>query len=258
MSRVYIAYVDCTRAGGEPTDRGGLHPRRQRLPLRRPQRRLLRPAGPRLGRDVITSRRQPDQHPPGVLVAVQEGAARFVEDQLAKFATAKNQAVESGLGGAVAAPAATPPAPAQSFDIAKFAGIFAALGLAFGAVGGAVASVVTGLLRLPPWQIPIAVAAALLLISGPAMLLAALKLRQRNLGPFLEGTGWAVNGRVKINIALGAALTDRAVLPENSSACRAIHSRTRPRSAGRLLYVAVVLMVFVWAMVALVYRAWRY
>jgi hypothetical protein len=72
---------------------------------------------------------------------------------------------------------------------------------------------------MPPWMTGRSPSlAALLIISGPSMLLAALKLRQRNLGPLLEGTGWAVNGRVKINMPLGTALTDRGVLPPNASA----------------------------------------
>jgi hypothetical protein len=45
------------------------------------------------------------------------------------------------------------------------------------------------------------------------MIIAALKLHQRTLGPILEGNGWAVNGRVKINIPFGSALTDLAALP---------------------------------------------
>jgi hypothetical protein len=45
------------------------------------------------------------------------------------------------------------------------------------------------------------------------MIIAWLKLRQRTVGPILEGNGWAVNGRVKINIPFGSALTDIAKLP---------------------------------------------
>ena len=48
------------------------------------------------------------------------------------------------------------------------------------------------------------------------MLIAWLKLRQRNLGPILDAGGWAVNTLTKVNIPLGTALTQRAVLPENS------------------------------------------
>ena len=53
----------------------------------------------------------------------------------------------------------------------------------------------------------------MLAISCPSMVIAWLKLRQRTLGPILEGNGWAVNGRVKINIPFGTALTAVAKLP---------------------------------------------
>jgi hypothetical protein len=45
------------------------------------------------------------------------------------------------------------------------------------------------------------------------MLIAWLKIRQRTLGPILEGNGWAINGRVRINLPLGSRLTQRAALP---------------------------------------------
>ena len=57
----------------------------------------------------------------------------------------------------------------------------------------------------------------ILLVSGPSMLMAWLKLRQRTLGPVLDATGWAVNGRVKVNIPLGWTLTARATLPAGAS-----------------------------------------
>jgi hypothetical protein len=48
------------------------------------------------------------------------------------------------------------------------------------------------------------------------MVIAWLKLRQRTLGPILEGNGWAVNGRVAINIPFGSALTEMAKKPAGS------------------------------------------
>jgi len=48
------------------------------------------------------------------------------------------------------------------------------------------------------------------------MLLAYLKLRQRNLGPLLDASGWAINGRARINVPFGGALTDVARLPPNA------------------------------------------
>jgi hypothetical protein len=48
------------------------------------------------------------------------------------------------------------------------------------------------------------------------MLIAALKLRQRNLGPILDANGWAVNALVRINIPFGGALTGVAALPADA------------------------------------------
>jgi hypothetical protein len=219
MSRVYVAYVDCHRKGGETMKIAAAFTQGDSDYLFVGRNGVFYD---RSGRDWDAMIVRISSSPISIRQAFftpYKKVASFVQEQFSKFAASKDKAVESKLEAPIgAAPIAPPaPAPATSFDIAKFAGIFAAIGLAFGAIGGAIASVITGLLKLPPWQIPIAVAAALLLISGPSMILAALKLRQRNLGPLLEGTGWAVNGRVKINMPLGTALTDRGVLPPNST-----------------------------------------
>lgn len=63
-------------------------------------------------------------------------------------------------------------------------GIFAAIGLAIGAIGSALASVIAGFMGLTWWKMPIALAGLMLLISGPAMIIAYLKLRKRNLAQF--------------------------------------------------------------------------
>ena len=119
-----------------------------------------------------------------------------------------------------AAPAAAPaspdakPAPAQPFDIAKFAGIFAAIGMAFGMIGSALASLVKGFVALSWWQVILAFVGILLVISGPAMVLAWMKLRKRNIAPLLNANGWAVNASAKISIGFGETLTDIAKFPK--------------------------------------------
>ena len=104
----------------------------------------------------------------------------------------------------------------QAFDVGKTVGIFAAIGLALGAIGTAAAAILGAFMGLPMWQKPVALVAIMMLISGPSILIAWLKLRQRNLGPILDANGWAVNGRVKINIPFGGALTTVAKLPVNA------------------------------------------
>jgi hypothetical protein len=146
---------------------------------------------------------------------------RMVQEQIQKFAASRDQSVEeeamSGVTGAVArAEAGQAGAAPSSFDIAKFAGIFAAIGLAIGAIGTALAAMVAGLFSLAWWQLPLVVLGVLLAVSGPSMLLAWLKLRQRNLAPLLDSNGWAVNTRARINVPFGASLTGVAALPPGS------------------------------------------
>lgn len=120
---------------------------------------------------------------------------------------ATKAAEEKAVDGAAAA------APKPAFDIAKFAGIFAAIGLAIGALGVALAAVAKFLVSA--WYNPlIAIALVVILISGPSMLLAWLKLRKRNLGPVLNANGWAINSMVKVNTAFGATLTSVAQYPK--------------------------------------------
>ncbi|HEY5720279.1 MAG TPA: hypothetical protein VIW02_07835, partial [Gammaproteobacteria bacterium] len=145
--------------------------------------------------------------------------ARMIGEQVEKLASAREKAVQDQAGagiGAVAKGAEAGKAPPAPFDIGKFVGIFAAIGLALGAIGSALAAVVTGLLGLAWWQIPLALAGAVLAVSGPSMLIAWLKLRQRNLGPLLDANGWAVNARARINLPFGAALTAVAALPKGA------------------------------------------
>ena len=105
------------------------------------------------------------------------------------------------------------PKPVAPFDIAKFAGIFAAIGMALGMIGTMLVSVAQGWVALSWWQQILVFLGILLLISGPSMLIAWLKLRRRNLAPLLNANGWAVNADTIINVLFGATLTDMAKYP---------------------------------------------
>ena len=130
--------------------------------------------------------------------------------KIMKEATAKINAAPTSLpaAGADAKPAAAPP-----FDIAKFAGIFAALGMALGMIGSALVSLAKGVAGLEWWEAILAFVGVLLVISGPAMVLAWLKLRRRNIAPLLNANGWAINAAAKISIPFGETLTDVAKYP---------------------------------------------
>lgn len=144
-------------------------------------------------------------------------AAAFVENQIRQFAAAKDKESETlTQSAATAATTGGAKPPAAPFDIARFAGIFAAIGLAVGAIGTALSAALAGLFQLAWWQIPLVGAGALMMVSGPSILLAWLKLRRRNLGPLLDANGWAINARVRINLPFGRSLTALASLPSGS------------------------------------------
>ncbi|MGI9133578.1 MAG: hypothetical protein ACR2I0_06495, partial [Rhodoferax sp.] len=173
--------------------------------------------------------------------------ARLVGEQLQKLAASKSTQSDARLAGVaqelptkVLAPGK--PAAVAPFDIAKFAGIFAAIGLAVGAIGTAVASMVGGLVALKWWQMPLALAALLLLVSGPAVLLAWFKLRSRNLGPLLDANGWAINARARINIPFGTSLTQVAQLPAQAERSFADPYAERQRPWALYLLLALALL----------------
>lgn len=158
---------------------------------------------------------------------------KMISDQIDKFAASKDSAVNDSITAGVnekteavttadAATAKEAGAKATSFDIAKYAGIFAAVGMAVGLIGSALASICGGFVGMianqPLWKSILIIAAVILgimvLISGPSMFIAWRKLRQRNLAPVLNANGWAVNAGAKINIPFGATLTEAAKLPK--------------------------------------------
>ena len=139
---------------------------------------------------------------------INKSAADKDNKMMAK-ATANINAAPTKTAEEAKAAVATPP-----FDIAKFAGIFAAIGMAVGMIGTALASIFKGLFALSWWQIIMLFVGIILVISGPAMVMAWMKLRRRNIAPLLNANDWAVNAVAKISIPFGETLTDIAKYPK--------------------------------------------
>ena len=149
--------------------------------------------------------------------------ATAVENLINKSASDKDAAImkdvttkinEAPKAAPAAAAATTTEGKAQPFDIAKFAGIFAALGMAAGMIGSFLTGLFEGIFALKWWQLIAAFVGIMLVISGPAMVMAWMKLRRRNIAPLLNANGWAINAASKINIPFGETLTDIAKYPK--------------------------------------------
>ncbi|MBR5664551.1 MAG: hypothetical protein IKX13_02235 [Bacteroidales bacterium] len=153
---------------------------------------------------------------------------RFVNEQISKFASDKESKVTSDMSSGVSdagtklaeqsanadATAAAPEnKPKSAFDVGKFLGLFAVIGMALGTICGFLLDLLTGFFHLKWWMMLVVIAGIMLVISGPSMLLAWLKLRKRDLAPVLNANGWAINARVLVNIVFGSTLTHIASFP---------------------------------------------
>ncbi|MBK1722961.1 hypothetical protein [Thiocystis violacea] len=253
LSQIYLAYCTCRRRGGEETmtiaaavtdgDSDNLMVGRNGVFYDRD------------GADWDATIVKIIEHPISVREAFwlpYKRIGRMISQQIEKFAAARDKSVDDTAAAGVADASASAEAGAQaasSFDIAKFAGIFAAIGLAVGAIGTALAAVLTGFLGLVWWQMPLAILGIVLAISGPSMLIAFMKLRQRNLGPLLDANGWAVNTRARINIPFGATLTSMAELPKG-----AVRSLRDPFAEKKRPWKTLIVLI---ALVAGLVYGWR-
>lgn len=166
---------------------------------------------------------------------------RWIGDQVAKRAAAADTAASSKLISAVPpatadAQAGKPPEPRPKMDV----GVVAALGVAVGGITAALGALLQAFFGLGSWM-PLGLVALILLISGPSIVIAWLKLRQRNLGPLLDANGWAVNAKAKINLPFGRSLTSAARLPKGAG--RDMTDLFGESNRGRNVAVAMVIIL---------------
>ena len=143
----------------------------------------------------------------------------------------------------------TPPAAGQAaqpapFDIAKFAGIFAAIGMAVGAIGTFLTSLLNEVGEFAKngwWAIPTLIICILLAISGPSMVLAWMKLRKRNLAPLLNANGWAINADAIVNVLFGNTLTEQAQYPIVK--LKDPHAKTKKLTKGGQWAIAIAAII---------------
>ncbi|MCA8973781.1 MAG: hypothetical protein KDC98_03630 [Planctomycetes bacterium] len=240
MSKSYLAYCDCTRAG-EPkmqvacaftagdsdylfVGRNGIFYDRKGNDWNATITKIV---------DNPISIRQAFWSPYKKLM-------NWIQEMINKRAAAAESASSSKLtdaaGKAGAAATTGKPAEVKKFDPSVVALFSVAISGVVGVLG-TVAAVFTG---MGPW-LPLGLLAIMLAISGPSMVIAWLKLRQRNLGPILDANGWAVNTLTKVNVPLGGSLTDMPSLPPGSE--RSLIDPYAPKKSiwPRLLFVLILL-----------------
>ena len=128
----------------------------------------------------------------GVAAAVK----KFLGDRQAK-----------GEANAQAALSAPPSSGRDSQAGAAMASSVAAIGIGVGMVGAAFASVMAVVSSMPWWKILVGIAAIVVVVSLPSVILTWFKLRRRDLCAILNACGWAVNRPMKFSMCLARSFT---------------------------------------------------
>ncbi len=174
--------------------------------------------------------------------------ARMINDRIDKSAAEKNEKSMAGLTEVTNTAAdGKEPAIANNFDIAKFAGIFAAIGMAVGFIGQFIVKLAEGIAAIKFWQLLLIIVGLMLLISGPAMFIAWRKIRRRDLGPVLNANGWAINAAALVRAKFGKTLTSLAKFPKLT----AVDAEARKKANARKFWswfcgLLVVACVALW------------
>ncbi|HEX8698541.1 MAG TPA: kinesin [Myxococcaceae bacterium] len=151
-------------------------------------------------------------------------------ERIGKFITSKvealassgdkefDQALEKSYTRATVAPAAPgAAAPAAApVQAGGLGGVIAAGGIAFAAVGSAMAFIVSQMKAVTLGDVISAALVIAAVVMLPAGLLGWLKLRRRNLALLLEGSGWALNDRLQLTSALAGLITRKPPRPRGS------------------------------------------
>ncbi len=140
-----------------------------------------------------------------------ESVGASAEKQLDKT----GQDMVTQVGEAPAAQTATPQATSASGRGAGVGSALAGGGIALAAVGSSMAYVSKTLAGLAErWPILlIVIAGAIAAVIVPTIIIAGLRLRQRDLSAILEGSGWGINARLRLTHGLAHFFTERPGYP---------------------------------------------
>jgi len=143
-----------------------------------------------------------------------ESIAARAEKKLDTRAGAALQQIAPGEGAKAAPPAKAPPSGAA------VGGMLAGAGVAVAVLGSAVAYITKTLAETDALPIIIGVLAAVLVVILPTSIIAILKLRKRDLSAILEGSGWAINARMRLTRKLSRYFTQRPKYPDGARVLR--------------------------------------
>ena len=125
------------------------------------------------------------------------------DNAVAQVAAAATKAQTSAVGTAPAKPAVPASNASQMASVAT-------LGISLSFLASAAAAIASAVTHAPLWKTGSVVLGIILVVSIPSVILAWFRLRNRDLAPILNASGWAVNRSIGLTPRLGRFFTQRA------------------------------------------------
>ena len=173
----------------------------------------------------------------GKIEAVSGTAEKALESKVGK-ATAKLQSgVQQAVTQAPAAPQQRSGAQQAASAAASRRDLLLGASVSVAALSSAFAYVTSKVMLMAqhPLGALLGIAAVVLVVFVPTAVVAAIKLRRRDLSALLEGCGWAVNARMRLDRRQRNQFTHRVEFPSGASGV--------PRAGLRLCFLLAVLAV---------------
>jgi hypothetical protein len=108
------------------------------------------------------------------------------------------------------------PAPAAPTGVGNFGGLMAGGGIAIAALGSSFAFITKTFSGLHLSTILIGLGAAVGAVILPTTIIAFFRLRRRDLSAILEGSGWAINLRMRLSYRQSRYFTERPAYPRGA------------------------------------------
>jgi hypothetical protein len=187
----------------------------------------------------------------GKIEAISGSAEKELEQQLgtvtSKVQTGVQEAVRHAPEAAEAAQATPAPAPPATASASR-RDLLLGASVSIAALSSAFAFITKSLQGVSALTILLALGIGVLIVLLPTAIVAGVKLHRRDLSAILEGCGWAINARMRLNRRQRRQFTHREPYPAGAT------GTPRSRLAWRLL--TLILLAVLAVVAALVARSW--
>jgi hypothetical protein len=160
------------------------------------------------------------------LVSPFQRLGRLLTGKIEAITSAGEKKLDTAVGTAVAEAQSSPQKPDGTATAAPsgqaIGGILMGGGVAIAALGSAWAFIAKQVSDMRWYVVVVGLVCAMLAVILPTSILAFLKLRRRELSAILEGSGWAINARMRLTRRQGRFFTQRPNYPRHVKGVRRV------------------------------------